>query len=217
MTCKVSKGRIQHNFLIVAVMVALAPAAPALATTAPDGDDRGSGRDNATGPAPGVGAPAGNTATGTTMTRRKLPNVIYRRSYVANIEEEDLRTAIERNRRGESIVVEGFSKRGSTRVFELLLLDRDRALRLLSQLDETSDRTERWTFIQRAASFASDEHDNLLAPETDDLSVILFPDAPPSRSRVEKINALNRFEGLLRGWMRHPMDGTLETPGLPDG
>ncbi len=133
----------------------------------------------------------------TPKTKAKKLNVIYTQQNLRKIKDKDLKTAIRGNKEGHNIVIEGYSKRMSSVIFELMLLDRDRTLAIVAQLGATEKREYRKSVLFRAYTSAKTDFDEL------DQGVIgiLFENDP------EVVKA-KRWRDLIKTWYSRPMDGT---------
>ncbi len=128
--------------------------------------------------------------------KQKKLNVVYTQKNLKRVKTKDIKTAIRANKQGHSVVIEGFSKKMSSKVFEMLLLNRKHTLTLIKALSTYTDRSTRKDLIRYSRT-------GIITDRVEDskLEDILFPDKQKEQ-----------YVDLLIDWERRPKEGTIKPP-----
>ncbi len=146
--------------------------------------------------------PKKKTSNGATSgtTSFSSPDVTYPQQSLRKLKRTDLQAALDANNRGKKIVIEGFDKKTSSLVFELLLSHRLLTIDLLKDLRRAKKPEDRRGIIQSEILRADDDLEMIEENRASYQSTKSF--------RAER-KKQNRYLRLLRKWAQDPMQGSL--------
>lgn len=139
--------------------------------------------------------------------KSKKLSVIYTQKNLKNVRDKDLKTAIRGNKQGHTIVIEGFSKKMSSVIFELILLDRKAALRAINlMLGLRTRKFRRETLLDWLINAGIDY---TILERKRDRKKEIDPNNPDLRRAL-------RISELINEWFENPMEGLLKAPPKKD-
>lgn len=140
------------------------------------------------------------SSTNKKKKKSRKVSVIYTQKNFHKISDKDLKTAIKGNKTGHNIVVEGFSKRMSSKLFEMALTDKKWIVKLMRDMRAKAKKEDR----EKILKFAWFWNENALIDLEDDGVTTFFPKDP----QLLKLKARKKF---LKAWRAKPSEGTLKT------
>ncbi|WP_371226317.1 hypothetical protein [Roseovarius sp. 2305UL8-3] len=132
-----------------------------------------------------------------TTKSRKL-DVVYTQRNLRKVSNEDLRIALEANRKGQSVVVSGFSKRMSSNLFEMMLIDRQLTETLVNQLRRVDSVFSKGIVLKQVEENVTTEINTSQGQQ----ATSLF-------TQNDDLKDKKRYRKLLRYWVRNPQEGDL--------
>ncbi|PTX73704.1 hypothetical protein [Sulfitobacter mediterraneus] len=135
--------------------------------------------------------------------KSKKISVIYTQKNLKNVKDKDLKTAIRGNSQGHSIVIEGFSKRMSSVIFELILVHRRNALKVIGYMGTLTAQKDRRDTLKFWRELWAEELDYLIGIR--DNSKKIDPNNP-------ELAQAKRMVELATIWLKSPMEGVLKKP-----
>lgn len=135
--------------------------------------------------------------------RSKKISVIYTQKNLKNVKDRDLRTAIRGNKEGHSIVIEGFSKKMSSVIFEMMLVWRETTLTHFNHLTKLRTKKSRKRRLEHWLVLAEDRVSVLEHIARSQESI------DPNNPELRRVK---RMSELIRIWYRNPMEGALNKP-----
>lgn len=140
---------------------------------------------------PDVGKPAGSSSNISNTNKGKL-NVLYTQDHLRKISRKDLETAVRANRQGHKVLIEGFDKKASTLIFEMIIEGGGLALDLINDMGNLKTKKDRKDRLVQEIFRVENDMD--LLDKNDQIEKSIF-------------DSLDRYRRTLQRWARRPMQG----------
>lgn len=135
--------------------------------------------------------------------KSKKISVIYTQKNLKKVSAKDLRTAIRGNKEGHSIVIEGFSKKMSSIIFEMMLVWRENTLTYFYDMQKLKTKKSRKRHLEHWLVLAKDR-----------VSVLEHQARKQEAIDIDnpELRRVKRMSELIRVWYLNPMEGVLNKP-----